>query len=136
MIPESDSHRAFGNIRPAVVAPIRENLTYAMLYGGRDMAGPNIPPPVPRQSLAQRILIARHQASLYISKLTRDMSPLPEIGYPAARALTLIRTTPPQNTQPTSSRYGSAAAGGVMRPSPRFVKALPYPTVPYVPPTY
>lgn len=136
MIPAAGEHTAFGIQRTAIVKPIRENLSYGMLYAPRDMVGPNVPPPIPRQSLAQRILIKRHQASVYISKLTAIMSPLLELDYPYVHALTMIRTSPEPNWTPKATPYGANSVGGTMRPPGRFTKALPYPIAPYSPPTY
>lgn len=133
---DSSTHIPFGNIRAAKVAPIRSPLEYGMQYGGRDMVGPNVPPPVPRQSLAQRVLINRHQVSRYLSRLSPAMSIVPFTGYPAARVLTLIRTSPAPNQTPTVSVYGRPSAGGTMSAPPRFVKALPYPIAGYNPPVY
>lgn len=118
--------------------PIRTGMVYAMQYGGRIEEVPNVPMPMSRPSMAQRVLVHRYQLSKYISPLTRIMSPVPAAGYPYVKAFMIIRTAPPPNQTPVMSSNGNprTARGGTQGPMPRFKKALPTSPPIYNPPTY
>jgi hypothetical protein len=104
-----------------------------------------IPTPI-RSSLAQKIAAYRVQVSHYYEAWTRGMAP----GYPVAKVISLVNTTPggvSKNPKPRPARDitgGIPVAGGTAgRPggyamgSPRrFPKALPVNMNNYEPPTY
>jgi len=136
MIPDASTHKAFGIDRGAHVNPIRSPLQYGMVYGPRADGVPNVPPPMARSSLAQRILIHRTQISRYISQLSPAMSLVPLAGYPYAGVIKQVHLSPQANQTPILSTFPATAGGGTMAAPSRFTKALPYPIQNYQPPTY
>lgn len=128
-------------------APLETGMEYEMHYDSVVMGGPNVPPPIPRQSLAQQVIVHRYQQSKYFSRL-RNYGLRPD--YPIAHGWRVIQTgnssvnnapvmtTTFLGTDPQSRgiQVNSPGAQGFMRPGGRFKKALPTPVVNYNPPVY
>lgn len=120
------------------VLPLRRGMAYGMLYGGKVMQAPNVPP-MQRQSLAQQTLIHREQESSYISTL-RNYGLRPD--YPAFHAHSLVRKTPVRSVRPAPvmGRYGyglaQTSSPGNTGSQPRFRKALRTPINQFNPPIY
>ncbi len=134
---------SYGTPLQTVTIPSRHELftgmEYDMTYDTRNIAPPNVPPPISRQSLAQTIFIHRYQQSKYISVL-RYFGLRPD--YPVFHGFKIINGAPEvSNTgAPTLSNppmnWPSPATAGTMKPPSRFVKALPLPIPQFNPPTY
>lgn len=143
---KTDRGRPFEVLR-ILRMPLEIGMEYSMSYDSTVMGGPNVPPPIPRQSLAQTVIVHRYQQSKYFSRL-RNYGLRPD--YPIAHGHVVVQTgNSSVNNAPTitSTKMGtdsslgvpqvnSAGAQGFMRPGGRFRKALPLPVVNYNPPIY
>ena len=140
MIPRISKGKNPLNLASLSHKPIRAGMSYGMLYGGRPMEAPSVAPPIPRQSLAQTLLIHRYQGSKYISAIARPMGLTMQAGYPSVHVMKIINTAPTQNQTPILSNspmnLPRTARGGTMAAVPRWKKALPLVPNPYNPPTY
>lgn len=127
-------------LSPLSHKPIRTGMSYGMRYGGRVQEAPAVAPPIPRQSLAQMVLVHRYQVSKYIPLFARPMGLMMQAGYPVDHVLKLIPGAPVQRNTPVLSNAPMSlprtAKGGTMRPMSRWAKALPLTPNPYNPPTY
>lgn len=143
---KTDRARPFEVLR-ILRMPLEIGMEYEMSYDSTVMGGPNSPPPIPRASLAQTVIIHRYQQSKYFSRL-RNYGLRPD--HPIAHGSVVVQTghSSVHNTPAmTSTRLGTdplskgiqvnrPGQGGFMRPGGRFKKALPLPVVNYDPPVY
>jgi hypothetical protein len=127
----------------------RTGMEYSMDYRAKKLETAGVLPTA-RASLAQTVLLRRHQGSFRLSLTGFPQRLAFAAGYPSAHVLTLVGGAPTPNQKPATSNnlvspqaldYGMLdplpiQRGGTMAPKPRWKKALPLPINNYTPPVY